>query len=31
MFGADQHLDILFIDKKQEKDAAKVCKPFFER
>lgn len=31
MFGADQHLDILFIDKKQEKDASKVCKSFFER
>lgn len=31
MFGADQLLDILFLDKKQEKDAEKVCKPFFER
>ena len=30
MFGRDQHLDILFIDRDQEQELARVCAPFFE-
>lgn len=30
MFGRDQHLDILFIDRDQEQELARVCPPFFE-
>lgn len=30
MFGGDQHLDTLFIDRDQEQDLARVCPPFFE-
>jgi|SRR5882672_645900 len=28
-FGADQHLDVVFLDAAQEADVAKVAKPFF--
>lgn len=30
MFGRDQHLDILFVDRDQEQELARVCAPFFE-
>jgi len=30
MFGRDQHLNILFIDRDQEQELARVCPPFFE-
>jgi len=30
MFGRDQHLDILCIDRDQEQKLARVCPPFFE-
>ncbi len=30
MFGRDQYLDILFIDRDREQELARVCPPFFE-
>lgn len=30
MFGRDQHLDVLFIDRDREQELAQVCSPFFE-
>ena len=30
MFGRDQHLDILFIDRDQEQELTRVCLPFFK-
>jgi len=29
MFGAPQHLDILFLDDDQETELARFCKPFW--
>jgi SseB protein C-terminal domain len=29
MFGGHEHLDIIFLDDKQESELAKVCSPFF--
>ena len=29
MFGSHEHLDIIFLDDKQEYELAKVCSPFF--
>jgi len=30
MFGSNQHLDIVFLSKDQERDLMRVCRPFFE-
>jgi hypothetical protein len=30
LFNSREHLDIIFLDNKQEADLANVCKPFFE-
>ena len=30
MFGQNEHLDMFFIDRHQEKVLARVCRPFFE-
>lgn len=30
MFRREQHLDILFIDRDQERELSRVCSPFFE-
>ena len=29
LFGAHEHLDILFVNSQQEKELAQACKPFF--
>lgn len=31
MFGADQHLDIVFVNAEQESELARVCRPFLTR
>lgn len=31
LFGAHEHLDIIFLDNEQETRIIKVCKPFFEQ
>ena len=30
MFGAHEHLDIIFVDEEQEAKVSKVCSPFFD-
>lgn len=30
IFGSNQHLDIIFLNKKQEKEVINICNPFFE-
>lgn len=29
IFGAHEHLDIVFLDSAQERELSKICKPFF--
>jgi hypothetical protein len=31
IFGASEHLDVIFLSEKQELSLAKVCEPFFNR